>query len=419
MTFPPQSNGDSAMMCHYGGRKQNGKYLLALMWRPCFLNPSPIKELQDDSFATHFSALTASDICLHFTFSYLSGNMPVRTDGSITTLTYRSSLRIPINVIELMRRDPRSNIILAKIEKYRQTEAQGHPLQNDEFWIVCSTTRVNSRGTEDTTVDFVLSCTYGVVGKYPIFIYGTRFEEDLSDDYLEVRIRNIVRELQKTVSSRRVYSIFAVEPVAKCFARYFSEATRIGIVNEPYYAAKFSYCTARTLAPAPTAYHNVTMRLAKEGDMEQVAHLCWGFAADSPPFVLEIEGARKEARKMIRERQVWVLEVHHSRGSSIACIVCLTRANDTVTAITKVYTPPEWRQRGYAHCLVRKVCDHLFTNEQKNFIVLYVGHDNAAAKVYNRVGFVGLAQGTQSQYKHVENWLELGFDPAKVDLGHW
>ncbi|KAL5533576.1 hypothetical protein ACEPAG_36 [Sanghuangporus baumii] len=345
--------------------------------------------------------------------------MPVRTDGSITTATYRSSLRIPTNVIELMRRDPRSNIILAKIEKYRQTEAQGQSLQNDEFWIVCSTTRVNSRANEDTTVDFVLACTYGVIGKYPIFIYGTRFEEDLSDDYLEVRVRNIVRELQKTVSSRRVYSIFAVEPVAQCFARYFSEATRIGIVNMPYYAAKFSYCTARTLVRAPSTDPNVTMRLAKDGDTEQVARLCHRFAEDSPPFVLDIEGAHMEARKMIRERQVWVLEVHHSRGSSVACIVCLTRANDTVTAITKVYTPPEWRKRGYAFCLVRKVCDHLFRHDQKNFIVLYVGHDNAAAKVYNRVGFVGLGSGTQSQYKHVENWLELGFDRTKVDLGHW
>ena len=52
-------------------------------------------------------------------------------------------------------------------------------------------------------------------------------------------------------------------------------------------------------------------------------------------------------------------------------------------------------------------------------MVLYVGHDNPAANVYNRVGFVGLASGTQSHYKHVENWLELGFDRKKVELGHW
>ena len=79
--------------------------------------------------------------------------MPARTDGSISTVTYRSSLALPTNVIELMRRDPRSNIILAKIDKYRQTEAQGHRLDRDEFWVVCSTTRANSRGTEDTTID--------------------------------------------------------------------------------------------------------------------------------------------------------------------------------------------------------------------------------------------------------------------------
>ena len=75
------------------------------------------------------------------------------------------------------------------------------------------------------------------------------------------------------------------------------------------------------------------------------------------PFVLDHQGSIAEASKMIRDRQVWVLEVHHSRGSSIACIVCLTRTNDAVTAVTKVYTPDEWRQRGYARRLVRRVCE--------------------------------------------------------------
>ncbi|EJC98645.1 uncharacterized protein FOMMEDRAFT_170884 [Fomitiporia mediterranea MF3/22] len=344
--------------------------------------------------------------------------MPARTDGSINTTTYRSSLALPTDALNAMKRDPRSNIISSKIEKYRAMEGRGFRLQPDEFWIVCSTTRTTSRGSEDKTVDFVLACTYGVVGKYPIFIWGTKLEDDLTDEYLEVRMRNVVSELLKNVSPRRVYSIFAVQPVAQSFAAHWSSATRISIIPEPYYAAKFSYCTTKTLAPAPSA-NGVIMRVAEDHDTEQVAHLCYGFAADSPPFVLTNDGARAEARTMIQAKQVWVLEVQHSRGSSIACIVALTRANANVMAITKVYTPPEWRQRGYARRLVRKVCDHLFTVEHKDYVVLYVGHDNSAANVYNRVGFVALEPGTQSQFRSVENWLELGFDRAKIDLGHW
>jgi hypothetical protein len=51
--------------------------------------------------------------------------------------------------------------------------------------------------------------------------------------------------------------------------------------------------------------------------------------------------------------------------------------------------------------------------------VLYVAHDNvAAAKVYHRVGFVGL-DDKDCAAEGVESWLEIGFDRAVVKLGHW
>ena len=46
-------------------------------------------------------------------------------------------------------------------------------------------------------------------------------------------------------------------------------------------------------------------------------------------------------------------------------------------------------------------------------------HNNpTAAKVYHRVGFVGLSED-EEPVEGVESWLELGFDQEKVDLGHW
>ena len=51
--------------------------------------------------------------------------------------------------------------------------------------------------------------------------------------------------------------------------------------------------------------------------------------------------------------------------------------------------------------------------------MLYVAHNNpAAAKVYDRVGFLGLGP-TSSSVPGVDSWLELGFDRAVVTLGHW
>ena len=51
--------------------------------------------------------------------------------------------------------------------------------------------------------------------------------------------------------------------------------------------------------------------------------------------------------------------------------------------------------------------------------MLYVAHNNpAAAKVYHRVGFVGL-DPNEGPVAGVDNWLELGFDRNHVVLGHW
>lgn len=60
-----------------------------------------------------------------------------------------------------------------------------------------------------------------------------------------------------------------------------------------------------------------------------------------------------EASTLVGAQQLWVLEIMHS--STIACIVALTRTTGIVAAVTKVYTPPRFRQRGYARRLVHYV----------------------------------------------------------------
>ena len=71
----------------------------------------------------------------------------------------------------------------------------------------------------------------------------------------------------------------------------------------------------------------------------------------------------------------------------------------------------------HAHlCMMNR----LFLNPKKKRVVLFVAHDNKpAAKVYHRVGFLGLAEDDQDPLGVVEPWTEIGFDRNKVDLGHW
>ena len=51
----------------------------------------------------------------------------------------------------------------------------------------------------------------------------------------------------------------------------------------------------------------------------------------------------------------------------------------------------------------------------KDCVVLYVGHENNAQRVYDRVGYAGLCG--KDKPEGVEDSLELGF--AGTNRGHW
>ena len=136
------------------------------------------------------------------------------------------------------------------------------------------------------------------MGKYPIFIFSTGDTSKLDDTYLPVRIIKLVRELAQRLpdesARRRVYSVFAANPVASAFAFYWKEATGIASIEEPYYDAKFSYCNKESLAgPVPLQDHTYTAtpRLGVMSDVYNVSRLCHGFAADSvSAHTLSVEG---------------------------------------------------------------------------------------------------------------------------------
>jgi len=88
-----------------------------------------------------------------------------------------------------------------------------------------------------------------------------------------------------------------------------------------------------------------------------------------------------------------------------------------VSAITKVYTCPNWRRQGFAEHLVRSVTRRLLLDCGKESVVLYVGHENSARRVYHRVGFVGLSGNPEERPEDVEDALELGF--VGTNRGHW
>ncbi|KAJ3521366.1 hypothetical protein NM688_g9025 [Phlebia brevispora] len=331
--------------------------------------------------------------------------------------TYTSALDLPDTVWESFAAFPRdSNVMYPHALKARRDEQEGRLTKG--LWIVCTSTNLLS----SPSVDFVLSCTDGPLGSYPVFIFTPIPPSCLDSEYVHPRLEALARALLAAIPSHRVFSVFAPDAITLMFTSLWTDLTGVLLDPEPrYYAAKITYCTKRSFRPRQTSIFpdvEYTLRLAREDDISGVAELCLGFARESEPFVLSEEGAQREASTLVQNSNVWVHEIwRRGQQSEIASIVAVTRTSDTVAAITKVYTNLRWRKRGCAERLTREVTKHLL--KTKDSVVLYVAHNNpAAAKVYNRVGFVGIGPESES-VEGVDSWLELGFDRKQVQLGHW
>lgn len=151
-----------------------------------------------------------------------------------------------------------------------------------QVWMTCETSLSPNTPPQ---LEFILSCTEWHMGTYPVYIISTLPTSSLTPAFLIPRVAMLVAELQACVPTERVYSIFAPALLAKAFAQTWASVTGVDLEENPYYAARFSFCTRRSLlagsqpAPPPgTTYH---LRLASEEDVTKVAALCKGFAADA------------------------------------------------------------------------------------------------------------------------------------------
>jgi len=256
------------------------------------------------------------------------------------------------------------------------------------------------------------------MGTYPIFVYATQSTSTLTTTFLDTRMTLMAKKLLDLVPPERVFSIFGLAPVTKSLAAAWSSLTGFAAVEEPYYSCTSTFLTEdKFKSSRQSSDPSHSLRKATMTDLDRAAKLCQEFASTSPPFTLNDEAARKEARTMIEQGQMWVYEMSRlpEGPRELASIVCVTRTTKNVAAVTKVYTNPDFRKRGCADRLLSKVCQNLFKYDKKSSIVLYVGHALDAVRVYDRVGFTGLCGNSRAD--GVEDWLEIGFEETEV--GHW
>ncbi|KAA1468083.1 hypothetical protein DENSPDRAFT_833271 [Dentipellis sp. KUC8613] len=263
------------------------------------------------------------------------------------------------------------------------------------------------------TLDLVLACVNWTLGDYPIFLWTPKHPSMVSSSWLMPRITLLIENLLYYVPPERVFSVFGLTSLVKYFSKLWTEITSIRIEAEPFYAAYYTYCTLNTFrehtAPLP---HGDSIRRARMSDLAGVAQLCKEFADDSVYFPLSLDRATIEARELIQKGLIWIYEA----DAEVTTICAVTRSSQNISAITKVYTTPKWRRRGFAEHLVRNVTRRLLMDCGKRTVTLYVGHSNSAQRVYDRVGFVGLCG--KDKPEGVEDALELGFVTG-APRGHW
>ncbi|KIM32322.1 hypothetical protein M408DRAFT_63256 [Serendipita vermifera MAFF 305830] len=303
------------------------------------------------------------------------------------------------------------NVILPHAEKLATAQRAGHSLAPGQFWITGWSSGNGSNGE----LEFVLSCTEHHLGTYPLFLVYLRPLPTIPTQTLDADMFELAKRLANIVPPTRVFSFYGQEAPIRALATHWSSVTGSKPVATPYYEASSSYCTQQTLVKGSTLQlpNGHEMRLARAEDASAIAQLCKEFADDSPPFTLTPARAMQEAQYMIKNRSVSVYTI----DGIVTTIVAVTRVSASVAGMTKVYTTPIYRGRGCAEKLVAHVCRSQLASGMES-VVLFVGHTLAAARVYHRVGFVGVGPAKSSSYTpDAENWLEIGFHGTT--LGHW
>ena len=195
---------------------------------------------------------------------------------------------LPNSVWESFSFHPRgANIMHSHAKKSRLSEEAGNPPKVGQCWVVCS----RKLGNGDPSVDFVLSCTEGPLGNYPIFIFTTIPHNQLNSGATASGISALVDALSPLVAITRVFSVFAPEPLARRFASAWTEKHGIPLDSDPeYYHAKLTYCTKETLRPPSqsTPAPNGRPRRANQSDIPTIAELCQAFAKDSVGILYSI-----------------------------------------------------------------------------------------------------------------------------------
>lgn len=202
---------------------------------------------------------------------------------NIEVAVYDKALRVPLQVLDALGlNEPNANCILPILLKSRHFESSGQKPPRKQMWVVCSSKNCDGQ----TVIEFILSITEGYIDSYPVFFYTTLPIHQLTQEFVLPRIKEMIGALLSSgVPVERIYAVYGPDCLAKAFAWNWTNMTGTrNLGNEPYYAAKLSFCSRRTFKERTVEMRDgVTyeIRPANNSDIGEIARCCYGFAEDS------------------------------------------------------------------------------------------------------------------------------------------
>lgn len=197
---------------------------------------------------------------------------------------------------------------------------------------------------------------------------------DLADGWQDA-VPDLARELRR--SGMPVSGVFASEPAARAFADVWCAMN--GCAHRVAKRARVHQLTTVT----HPAYGPGVFRAANEHDLPLLTEWIRAFQAEADRFSPNDEPTvRKRAREAIEEGRACFWE--DGQRVSMALRVRATRHAECIGG---VYTPHEFRKRGYASCCVARLSQHIL-DSGKQFSCLYTDLANPTSnKVYAALGY--------------------------------
>lgn len=179
----------------------------------------------------------------------------------------------------------------------------------------------------------------------------------------------------------RMPGVLGPAPLSRAFARLWAGLT--GVTARPgMHERAFEL---RRVNPPRVA--GGRPRHATLEDVGLMAAWFAAFAEEAGVERLSLAEAEENARVRIADANLFVWEDDPDGAWRVRCLVGRGRPTARGMTIAPVYTPPEWRGRGYASNLVAHVST-LILQEGKDFVTLFTDLANPTSNsIYMRIGF--------------------------------